>query len=109
MQSTSLLIQDIEQTQHELDKIDFHKHEVKVAGQRVDLSPTEFRLLSVLVRHKGRMLPHEFLLREVWGSAYTNELDSLRLYISYLRRKLEEEPTEPELIHSEWGIGYRFG
>jgi DNA-binding response OmpR family regulator len=89
--------------------IDFDKHEVTVDSKRVDLSPTEFRLLSVLVRHKGRMLPHEFLLTEVWGPEYVGEIDYLRLYISYLRRKVEKDPTKPNLIHNEWGVGYRFG
>jgi two-component system KDP operon response regulator KdpE len=89
--------------------IDFDKHEVTVDGKRIDLSPTEFRLLSVLVRHKGRMLPHEFLLTEVWGPEYVGEIDYLRLYISYLRRKVEKDPTKPTLIHNEWGVGYRFG
>jgi len=89
--------------------IDFDKHEVTVEGKRVDLSPTEFRLLSVLTRHKGRVLPHEYLLTEVWGPEYTGEVDYLRLYVSYLRRKIEKDPTQPSLIHNEWGVGYRFG
>ena len=89
--------------------IDFDKHEVSVDGNRVDLSPTEFRLLSVLARNKGRMLPHEFLLNEVWGPEYTGDIDYLRLYISYLRRKLEKNLKKPSLIHNEWGVGYRFG
>jgi two-component system KDP operon response regulator KdpE len=89
--------------------IDFDKHEVTVDGNRVDLSPTEFRLLSVLARHKGRMLPHEFLLNEVWGPEYRGDIDYLRLYISYLRRKIEKDNSKPSLIHNEWGVGYRFG
>jgi two-component system KDP operon response regulator KdpE len=89
--------------------IDFDKHEVTVEGKRVDLSPTEFRLLSVLARHKGRVLPHEFLLSEVWGPEYVGEVDYLRLYVSYLRRKLEKNRGEPGLIQNEWGVGYRFG
>jgi two-component system, OmpR family, KDP operon response regulator KdpE len=89
--------------------IDFDKHEVTVDGQRVDLSPTEFRLLSVLARNKGRMLPHEYLLNEVWGPEYTGDIDYLRLYVSYLRRKLEKELNKPSLIQNEWGVGYRFG
>lgn len=89
--------------------IDFDKHEVTVDGKRIDLSPTEFRLLSVLSRHKGRVLPHEFLLTEVWGPEYVGEVDYLRLYISYLRRKVEKDPSKPSLIQNEWGVGYRFG
>lgn len=89
--------------------IDFDKHEVTVDGERVDLSPTEFRLLSVLARHKGRVLPHDFLLTQVWGPEYIGEIDYLRLYISYLRRKLEKDSSAPSLIYNEWGVGYRFG
>ncbi|RPJ55184.1 MAG: DNA-binding response regulator [Dehalococcoidia bacterium] len=89
--------------------IDFDKYEVMVDDERVDLTPTEFRLLSVLVRYRGRVLPHEFLLTEVWGPEYVGEIDYLRLYISYLRRKLEKDKAKPSLIHNEWGIGYRFG
>jgi two-component system KDP operon response regulator KdpE len=85
------------------------KHEVTLDGQRINLTPIEFRLLSTLAKHKGRVLPHSYLLTEVWGSEYLNELNSLRLYISYLRRKIEEDPANPRYIHSEWGIGYRFG
>jgi two-component system KDP operon response regulator KdpE len=89
--------------------IDLDKYEVTRGGQRIDLSPTEFKLLSVLVKYKGRVLPHEFLLTEVWGVEYVSEIDYLRLYISYLRRKLEDDPSNPTLIHNEWGVGYRFG
>jgi two-component system KDP operon response regulator KdpE len=89
--------------------IDFDKYEVTVAGKKVRLSPTEFRLLSVLSRHQGRLLPHEYLLSEVWGPEYVSEEEYLRLYISYLRRKIETDPSKPRLIHNEWGVGYRFG
>ena len=89
--------------------VDFDRHEVTVDGREVYLSPTEFRLLTVLVQHKGRLLSHEFLLTEVWGPEFSGEIEYLRLYISYLRRKLEKDPTQPDLIHNEWGIGYRLG
>jgi two-component system KDP operon response regulator KdpE len=89
--------------------IDLNKYEVTLDGERVDLSPTEFKLLAVLAKYKGRVLPHEFLLTEVWGPEYVGEIDYLRLYISYLRRKLEKDPSNPELIQNEWGVGYRFG
>ncbi len=89
--------------------IDLDKYEVKLDNNRIDLSPTEFKLLSVLVKYKGRVLPHEFLLTEVWGPEYVGEIDYLRLYISYLRRKIEKDPSNPNFIHNEWGVGYRFG
>lgn len=89
--------------------IDFDKHEVTVDGTRIDLSPTEFKLLSVMARNKGRMLPHEYLLNEVWGPEYIGDIDYLRLYISYLRRKIEKAFKKASLIHNEWGVGYRFG
>jgi two-component system KDP operon response regulator KdpE len=85
------------------------KYEVTLDGERIDLTPIEFRLLFTLAKHKGRVLPHSYLLTEVWGSEYLNELNSLRLYISYLRRKIEKDPGNPHFIHSEWGVGYRFG
>lgn len=89
--------------------IDFTRHQVTVDGKRVNLSPIEFRLLSALVQHRGRILSHEFLLREVWGSEYMGEVEYLRQYISYLRYKIEKDPAKPNLIHNEWGYGYRFG
>lgn len=89
--------------------IDLDKYEVTVDGERIDLSPIEFKLLSILAKYKGRVLPHEFLLAEVWGPEYVGEIDYLRLYISYLRRKLEKDPSNPDLIQNEWGVGYRFG
>jgi DNA-binding response OmpR family regulator len=95
--------------QHEGLVIDFDKHEVMLQDRRIDLSPTEFKLLSCLVKHKGRVLPHDFLLKQVWGQEYAGELDHLRLYISYLRKKIEVNPSKPELIQNEWGVGYRFG
>lgn len=93
---------------HENLVIDFDRHEVTIDGEWVYLSSTEFRLLSVFAQHQGRILSHEFLLREVWGSEYINEVDYLRLYISYLRRKIEVDSSKPNMIHNEWGIGYRF-
>lgn len=89
--------------------IDFSRHQVTIDGKRISLSPIEFRLLSALVQHRGRIVSHEFLLREVWGSEYMGEVEYLRQYISYLRYKIEKDPAKPNLIHNEWGYGYRFG
>ena len=61
----------------------------------------------MLAKYKGRVLPYEFLLSEVWGPEYVGEIDQLRLHISSLRAKLEEDPLNPKLIQDGWGIGYR--
>ena len=88
--------------------IDFDRRIVKVQGKTVDLTPTEFRLLSSLVRNEGRVLPHRYLLTEVWGPEYADEVDYVKLYIRYLRLKIEEDPSDPVYIQTEWGVGYRF-
>lgn len=89
--------------------VDLYKYEVKVDGRRISLSPTEFRLLAVLAKNRGRVVPHNYLLTEVWGGEHLGEVDHLRLYVSYLRRKLERDPANPTLIQTEWNVGYRFG
>jgi two-component system KDP operon response regulator KdpE len=88
--------------------IDFDRRIVKVRGVTVDLTPTEFNLLSTLVRNEGRVLPHRYLLTEVWGPEYADEVDYVKLYIRYLRLKLEDDPSDPVYIQTEWGVGYRF-
>jgi DNA-binding response OmpR family regulator len=94
---------------HEDLIVDFDRREVRLGGERVELTPNEFALLSVLVRNRGRVLSQEYLLREVWGPEYIDDKNYLRLYIRYLRRKLEKDPSHPRLIRTEWGVGYRFG
>jgi two-component system KDP operon response regulator KdpE len=89
--------------------IDFDKHVVWVNGKQIQLTPNEFSLLAVLIRNRGRVVSHDYLLSEVWGPQYADEKNYLRLYIRYLRQKIEKDPSNPQLIHSEWGIGYRFG
>jgi len=89
-------------------KIDFSKHEVIVRGHKVDLRPTEFRLLYHLVNNAGRLLTHETLLSKVWGREYRDEAHYLRLYITYLRQKIEKDPAHPKYILTERGVGYRF-
>jgi two-component system KDP operon response regulator KdpE len=89
--------------------IDHANREVTLDGQIINLSPTEYRLLVLLAQHQGRILPHNFLLREVWGPEFVDEFNYLRLYIGYLRHKLERNPAQPNLILSEWGVGYRLG
>lgn len=89
-------------------KIDFARREVIVRGKKVVLRPTEYRLLYHLVNNAGRLLTHETLLSKVWGREYRDEAHYLRLYITYLRQKLEEDPAHPKYILTERGVGYRF-
>jgi DNA-binding response OmpR family regulator len=89
-------------------KIDFSRREVIVRGEKVVLRPTEYRLLYHLVNNAGRLLTHETLLSKVWGHEYRDEAHYLRLYITYLRQKIEQDPAHPKYIINERGVGYRF-
>lgn len=89
-------------------QIDFARREVLVAGQRINLRPTEYRLLYHLVQNAGYVQTHEMLLTKVWGPEYRDESHYLRLYITYLRQKIEEDPAHPRYILTERGVGYRF-
>jgi two-component system, OmpR family, KDP operon response regulator KdpE len=87
-------------------EIDLAAHVVRRDGQQVHLTPIEFKLLRVLVRHRGRLLTHNALLQQVWGGAYRADPQTLRTHIANLRRKLE--PTHgPPLIGTQHGVGYR--
>jgi two-component system, OmpR family, KDP operon response regulator KdpE len=88
--------------------IDFSRREFMVRGKKVVLRPTEYRLLYHLVSNAGRLLTHETLLSKVWGHEYRDESHYLRLYITYLRQKLEQDPAHPHYILTERGLGYRF-
>ncbi len=88
--------------------INFEQRKVIVRGQEVKLRPTEYRLLYQLVTNAGRLLTHETLLSRVWGPEYRDEDHYVRLYITYLRQKIEKDPKNPKYILSERGLGYRF-
>jgi two-component system KDP operon response regulator KdpE len=88
--------------------VDFQRREVIVDGERVKLRPTEYRLLYHLVNNAGWVMPHETLLSKVWGYEYRDDTHLLRLYITYLRKKIEPDPSNPKYIFNERGIGYRF-
>jgi DNA-binding response OmpR family regulator len=88
--------------------IDFSRREVWVEGEKVDLRPTEYRLLYHLVQNAGWVNTHEQLLSKVWGFEYQDEPHYVRLYVNYLRKKLEEDPSNPKYILTERGVGYRF-
>ncbi|MCD4751654.1 MAG: response regulator transcription factor [Anaerolineaceae bacterium] len=89
-------------------KIDFDKREVWVEGNLVKLRPTEYRLLYHLVQNAGWVQTYDQLLAKVWGYEYRDETHYVRLYINYLRQKLEVTPSEPIYILTERGVGYRF-
>lgn len=88
--------------------IDLERRRVLVRGQMVQLTATEFRLLSVLLRNAGRVLSYESILRHVWGDDYEGSTDYVQVYLSHLRRKLEEDPRNPRYLLTEHGVGYRF-
>jgi len=88
--------------------IDFDRHEVWVEGELVKLRPTEYRLLYHLVKNSGWVLTHDQILAKVWGYEYENEPHYVRLYINYLRKKLEKDPANPQYLLTERGVGYRF-
>jgi two-component system KDP operon response regulator KdpE len=88
--------------------LDYATHEVRVRGEVVRLTSTEYRLLEELVRHAGTVLPHRVLLERVWGPEYVKNSHYLKVFVRRLRRKLGDDPERPRYIHTEWGIGYRF-
>jgi two-component system KDP operon response regulator KdpE len=83
------------------------KRQVTVDGQDVHLTPIQFRLLSLLVKNAGKVLTHQYILKEVWGPSYKDNSHYLRIYMSQLRQKLETDPTQPQYLLTESGIGYR--
>ena len=88
--------------------VDFQRRVVLVRGQPVKLRPTEYRLLYHLVNNAGWVMTHETLLSKVWGYEYRDDTQLLRLYITYLRQKIEPDPSDPKYIFNERGVGYRF-
>ena len=88
-------------------EVDLSKQAVTVRGNRVQVTPNEFKMLRLFVRNEGKLLTHSTILREVWGPAYSDESHYLHVYVSQLRRKLEPDPTRPRYLLTEPGAGYR--
>jgi two-component system KDP operon response regulator KdpE len=88
-------------------QVDLAKREVTVAGNAIHLTRNEFKLLTVLVQHAGKVLTHRQLLEEVWGPGSGNETHYLRVYLNQLRQKLEADPAQPKYLRTEPGVGYR--
>jgi two-component system KDP operon response regulator KdpE len=89
-------------------QVDFNRREVIVLGEHIKLRPTEYRLLYHLIENAGWTVPHDQLLAKVWGYEYRDEAHYVRLYVNYLREKIEEDPSNPKYILTERGVGYRF-
>jgi two-component system KDP operon response regulator KdpE len=87
--------------------VDLATRRVSVNGREVKLSVTEYNLLRFLVRHAGKVLTHRQILREVWGQGHEEHTHYLRVYVAHLREKIEADPSRPELISTESGVGYR--
>jgi two-component system KDP operon response regulator KdpE len=88
--------------------VNFESQEVRRGDQSIPLSATEYRLLYQLVRNAGHVVPRETLLARVWGDEYRDQTDYLKVYVSRLRAKLEDDPERPRFILTERGLGYRF-
>lgn len=93
-------------TLHNL-RVDLAQRQVLLDGKEVHLTPIEYKLLTTLIRHAGKVITHRQLLQEVWGPVHTNEVGYLRVYMTQLRHKLEADPARPRFLTNEPGIGYR--
>jgi two-component system KDP operon response regulator KdpE len=89
--------------------IDMTNHIVKKNNEMVKLTATEFSILSLLAKNSGRVLTHQFILKEIWGHGYVEQTQYLRVFVAQLRKKIEDNPSKPVLLITESGIGYRFG
>ncbi|MDT8903537.1 response regulator [Anaeroselena agilis] len=88
-------------------QIDLAQRRVSVGSREVKLTPTEYDIIKALAQHAGKVLTHKQLLKLVWGSSYSGDTHYIRIYIGQLRRKIEENPTQPRYIITESGVGYR--
>jgi two-component system, OmpR family, KDP operon response regulator KdpE len=89
--------------------IDIASHLVKKNNEVIKLTSTEYSLLALLAKNEGRVLTHQYILKEVWGMGYIEQTQYLRVFIAQLRKKIEDDPSKPKLLNTESGIGYRFG
>jgi two-component system KDP operon response regulator KdpE len=87
--------------------IDLAARTVAIDGARVQLSPKEYRLLQVLAQHAGNVVTHQHLLKEVWGARHVHDAHYLRIFVRKLRQKIEADPTQPRILMTELGVGYR--
>lgn len=89
-------------------QVDLQGRTIKKNGELVKLTTTEYSLLALLIRNKGKVLTHQYLLRAIWGPGYINQSQYLRVFIAQIRKKIEDDPNLPKLLLTESGVGYRF-
>jgi two-component system KDP operon response regulator KdpE len=89
--------------------IELANHKARRNNEIIKLTSTEFSLLALLAKNEGRVLTHQYILKEIWGMGYIEQTQYLRVFIAQLRKKIEEDPAKPKLLNTESGIGYRFG
>jgi two-component system, OmpR family, KDP operon response regulator KdpE len=89
--------------------VDLANHIARKNNEIIKLTSTEFSLLALLAKNEGRVLTHQYILKEVWGIGYIEQTQYLRVFIAQLRKKIEDNPAKPKLFNTESGIGYRFG
>lgn len=89
--------------------IDLANHTARKNNELIKLTSTEFSLLALLAKNEGRVLTHQYILKEVWGMGYIEQTQYLRVFMAQLRKKVEDDPAKPKLLNTESGIGYRFG
>ena len=87
--------------------VDFNKRKVMINNEQIHLTPIEYKIMALLCKYPGKVLTHNFIIHEIWGSAMGNETQSLRVFMASLRRKIEKNPAQPEYIYTEVGVGYR--
>jgi len=88
--------------------VNFDRREVTLDDKPIKLTPTEYDLLKYLIEHSGKVLTHKMLLQEVWGQAYVDQAQYLRVFVGQLRKKIEQDPTRPRFVLTDPGVGYRF-
>ena len=88
--------------------VDFVSRVIKVNNEVIKFTATEYNLLTLLIKNDGRVLTHQYILKEIWGNTYADQTQYLRVFVAQLRKKIEEDPNRPKYILTESGVGYRF-
>jgi two-component system, OmpR family, KDP operon response regulator KdpE len=107
LRNTSTIENTTVLTFNELE-IDFASRTVKKSNEAIKLTAIEYSLLALFAKHEGKVLTHQYLLKQIWGLQFSNETQYLRVYIAQLRKKIENDPNKPRFLITESGVGYRF-